>query len=45
MDPFRFVLIAVAGWVNHRQLRVIEYLHEENRVLREQLGEKKTPIQ
>jgi hypothetical protein len=24
--------------MNHRQLQVIEYLHEENRVLREQLG-------
>jgi transposase InsO family protein len=38
LDPFRFVLIAVAGWMNHRQRQVIEYLREENRVLREQLG-------
>ena len=38
LDPFRFVLIAVAGWMNQRQLQVIDYLHEENRVLREQLG-------
>ncbi len=38
LDPFRFVLIAVAGWMNQRQLRVIDYLREENRVLREQLG-------
>src|SRR5215472_13642512 len=38
LDPFRFVLIAVSGWMNHRQLQVIEYLREENRVLREQLG-------
>jgi hypothetical protein len=38
MDPFRFVLIAVAGWMNQRQLQVIDYLREENRVLREQLG-------
>jgi putative transposase len=28
----------VAGWVNRGQQRVIEYLLEENRVLREQLG-------
>src|SRR5215469_4038128 len=34
LDPFRFVLIAVAGWMNQRQLQVIDYLREENRVLR-----------
>ena len=38
MDPFRFVLIAVAGWMNQHQLHMIDYLREENRVLREQLG-------
>jgi putative transposase len=38
LDPFRFVLIAVSGWMNQRQLLVIDYLREENRVLREQLG-------
>src|SRR5258707_2658769 len=38
LDPFRFVLIAVAGWMNQRQLQVIDYLREENRVLREQLS-------
>jgi hypothetical protein len=38
LDPFRFTLIAVAGWMNQRQLHVIAYLREENRVLREQLG-------
>ena len=32
------MLIAVSGWMNHRQLLVIDYLREENRVLREQLG-------
>src|ERR1022692_1674094 len=37
-DPFRFVLMTVAGWMNQRQLQVIDYLREENRVLREQLG-------
>ena len=37
-DPFRFVLIAVAGWMDQRQLQMIDYLREENRVLREQLG-------
>jgi len=38
LDPFRLVLIAVAGWMNQRQLQMIDYLREENRVLREQLG-------
>lgn len=38
LDPFRFVLIAVAGWMNQRQLELIDYLREEKRVLREQLG-------
>ena len=38
LDPFRFVLIAVAGCMNQRQLQIIDYLREENRVLREQLS-------
>jgi len=38
LDPFRFVVIAFAGWMNQRQLQMIDYLREENRVLREQLG-------
>jgi hypothetical protein len=38
LDPFRFVLIAVAGWMNQRQLQIIDYLREESQVLREQLG-------
>jgi hypothetical protein len=38
LDPIRFVVVAVAGWMNQHQQHVIEYLVEENRVLREQLG-------
>jgi len=41
LDAFRFLLIAVAGWMNQRQLQAIGYLREENRVLREQLGERR----
>jgi hypothetical protein len=26
LDPFRFVLVAVAGWMNQRQLQIIDYL-------------------
>ena len=36
--PLQFVLVAVAGWVNQQQREVIDYLQEENRALREQLG-------
>ena len=36
--PMQFVLIALAGWINQQQREVINYLQEENRVLREQLG-------
>ena len=38
LDPIRFEVVAVAGWMKQRQQHVIEYLVEENRVLREQLG-------
>jgi hypothetical protein len=41
LDPIQFVIIALADWMNHRQLRTIEYLREENRVLREQLGSRR----
>ena len=39
-DPFRLLLICLTGWCNRRQQDVIDYLQEENRVLREQLGGK-----
>jgi hypothetical protein len=32
------------GGLNQRQLQVIDYLKEENRVLREQLGERRLPL-
>ena len=38
---FRFILIALSGWMNDRQSLLIDYLREENRVLREQLGGKR----
>ena|ERR1700723_2437554 len=34
LDPFPFVVIAMAGWMNQHRLQIIEYLREENRVLR-----------
>jgi hypothetical protein len=41
LDPFRLLLISLAGWVNQHQREVIDYLVEENCVLREQLGDKR----
>ena len=41
LDPFRLLLISLAGWLNQGQQDVIDYLLEENRVLREQLGAKR----
>jgi hypothetical protein len=35
--PLRLLLLTLAGWVNRHQQHVIDYLAEENRVLREQL--------
>ncbi len=40
-DPFSFLVLSVAGWLNRRQQQVIEYLVEENRVLREQIGNRR----
>ena len=38
LSPLRLLLVTLAGWVNRRQQEVIDYLVEENRVLRQQLG-------
>jgi hypothetical protein len=41
LNPFRFLLIAVCGWMNQQQLQWIDYLREENRVLREPMGQRR----
>src|SRR2546421_6860501 len=41
LDPFAFVVISIGGWMNQHQQYVIEYLMEENRVLREQIGNRR----
>jgi hypothetical protein len=38
LDPFSFLVRAIAGWMSRHQQDVIAYLVEENRVLREQIG-------
>jgi len=39
--PLRALLLTVSGWVHREQQRAIDYLREENRVLKEQLGSKR----
>jgi hypothetical protein len=38
LDPFRFLVTCLAGWMNEEHLKIIDYLTEENRVLKQQLG-------
>lgn len=35
---WQLILVALAGWINRQQQSVIDYLQEENRVLREHCG-------
>ena len=37
LQPFHLLVIALSGWLNRQQQTVIDYLLEENRVLKEQL--------
>jgi putative transposase len=37
----KFLLLTWAGWVNRGQQNAIDYLQEENRILREQVGNKR----
>ena len=39
--PLQVLLVTLAGWINRHQQHVIEYLVEENRVLREQIGSRR----
>ena len=41
IQPFHLLVIALAGWLNRHQQAVIDYLIEENRVLKEQLEGKR----
>ena len=39
--PLQLLLTTFGGWLNRHQAQVIEYLVEENRVLKEQLGDRR----
>ena len=40
-DPFSFLVTSLAGWMNQHQQHIIEFLMEENRVLREHIGDRR----
>jgi len=40
MSQLQLVLHCLAGWINRNQQQAVEYLQEEIRVLKEQLGKK-----
>ena len=41
LQPWQLLLVCLAGWINRQQQDVIEYLQEENRVLRSKLKGKR----
>src|SRR5262245_26515671 len=40
LNPFSFLVTSIAGWMNQHQHDIINYLIEENRVLRQQIGDR-----
>jgi len=41
LRPWHLLLLALAGWINRQQQKVIDYLITENQVLKETLGKKR----
>jgi len=39
--PWALLLMMLAGWINSHQQDVIEFLTEENKILKEKLGKKR----
>ena len=39
--PYTMLLMMLAGWINRQQQEMIDYLKEENKILREKLGTKR----
>jgi hypothetical protein len=40
-DPFSFLVNCIVGWMNQHQHDIINYLIEENRVLRQQIDDRR----
>src|SRR5256884_6426188 len=41
LNPFSFLVVSLAGWLNQRQHQIIDYLVEENCVMGEQIGRRR----
>ena len=41
LQPWQILLAGLAGWISRQQDAVIDYLREENRVLKQQLGRRR----
>ncbi len=41
LQPWQILVAALAGWISREQDAVIEYLREENRVIKQQLGRRR----
>jgi hypothetical protein len=41
LRPWTMILTMLAGWINQYQQDVIEYLKQENAILKEKLGKKR----
>jgi len=44
LPPLAFIIAVVSGWIARQQLEVLEYLREENRVLKRQLGKRRLKL-
>ena len=42
--PWQLMSVIIAGWMSRHQQQVIDYLKEENRVLREKIGKKRVRL-
>jgi hypothetical protein len=40
-DPFRLLVVSITGWLGQKQRDALDYLREENEVLREPLRAKR----
>jgi transposase InsO family protein len=41
LQPWHLLVASMAGWVNHRQQEVIDFLRTENQILKEKLGKRR----
>jgi putative transposase len=41
LQPWNWLLVSLAGWINRHQQNVVEYLRTENEVLKEKIGKKR----